>query len=84
MKTQEKGIIIKNSHSSTGRKNKLIFDVWISLKPQTPFFVKIISQTIKKVAVINTDGKRYLNFEAYLNLLSHEASRGKEIVKRSN
>jgi len=46
--------------------------------------VKIISQTIKKVAVINIDGKRYLNFEAYLNLLSHEARRGKEIVKRSN
>lgn len=61
-----------------------IFDVWISLKPQTPFFVNIISQIIKKVAVIKIEGKRYLNFEAYLNLLSHEASNGKDIVKRSN
>ena len=33
---------------------------------------------------MNIEGKRYLNFEAYLNRLSHDASRGKEIVKRSN
>ena len=84
MKTQEKGIMTKKSHSSIGRDSMLIFDVWVSLNPQTPFLVKIISQIIKKVAVINIEGKRYLNFEAYLNLLSHDASRGKEIVKRSN
>lgn len=42
----------------------LIFDVWVSLNPQTPFWVNIISQTIKKDPVINIDGKRNLNLEA--------------------
>jgi|TARA_B100000902_G_scaffold214679_1_gene204146 predicted AlkP superfamily pyrophosphatase or phosphodiesterase len=61
-----------------------MFEVCISLKPHTPFLVKITSQTMKKVAVINIDGNRYLNLDAYLNLLSHDANKGKEIVKRSN
>tara|TARA_B100000925_G_scaffold34688_1_gene22858 strand:+ start:281 stop:454 length:174 start_codon:yes stop_codon:yes gene_type:complete len=57
-------MIIKKSHSSTGRYNILIFEVWTLLKPQTPFFVKIISQIIKNVPVIRSDGNRYLKFEA--------------------
>ena len=37
----------------------LIFDVWVSLNPQTPFWVNIISQTIKKdpvIKVVKKDG----------------------------
>jgi len=41
-----------------------MLEVCISLKPHTPFLVKITSQTIKKVAVINIDGNRYLNLDA--------------------
>ena len=62
----------------------LMFDVCVSLKPQTPSFVNTISQTIKKDAVIHNEGNRYLNFEAYLNRLSHEARSGNDNVKSNS
>tara|TARA_B100000900_G_C20052961_1_gene502687 strand:- start:131 stop:385 length:255 start_codon:yes stop_codon:yes gene_type:complete len=80
MNTQEKGIIMKNSHSSTGRWKILMLLACISLNPHTPFFVNIISQIIKKAPVIKIAGNKYLKFSAYLNLLSHEAAKGNDIV----
>ena len=54
--------MIKNNHSSIGRYKNLRLLAWTSLKPQTPFFVNMISQTIKKVPVMKVAGNKYLKF----------------------
>jgi hypothetical protein len=42
---------IKNSHSSMGKSKNSIPEWYRGLKLQTPIFVKMISQMIKKIAV---------------------------------
>ncbi len=44
---------IKNSHSSIGKSKNSIPEWYLGLKFQTPILVKITSQIIKKIAVMN-------------------------------
>tara|TARA_Y100000746_G_scaffold188376_1_gene167591 strand:- start:1396 stop:1647 length:252 start_codon:yes stop_codon:yes gene_type:complete len=73
----------KKSHSSIGISKKLIFEICILLNPHILFFVKTISHGIKKIAVSVNAGINAFILEKYLNLESHEAASGKEIVKIS-
>lgn len=56
---------IKNNHSSIGNSKNSMPEWYFGLKLQTPILVKIISQTIKNIAVIiiagKTDRQRFTN-----------------------
>tara|TARA_B100001121_G_scaffold54745_1_gene48235 strand:+ start:237 stop:428 length:192 start_codon:yes stop_codon:yes gene_type:complete len=48
VKTQQKGMQIKNKHSSSGRLKTFTPNKYLELKPQKPFSVNQTSQKINK------------------------------------
>lgn len=61
---------IKNNHSSIGKSKNSIPEWQRGLKLQTPILVKIISQTIKKLAVRIIDEKTAFHLLIYFILFS--------------
>jgi hypothetical protein len=61
---------IKNSHSSRGKSKNSIPEWYLGLKLQTPILVNIISQIIKKIAVMRIEEKTAFQRFIYFILFS--------------
>lgn len=72
---------MKNSHSSMGKPKKSTPEWYLGLKLQTPILVKIISQIIKKIAVMIMAEKTALPLFMYLILGSKLYKNGIRIEK---